>query len=193
MTERSTIANFMRGFGHCRSHRHLDRAAVDAGERKLNRMFSLSDVELDRVMDAAALLPAQHRDVFIRSVAGRVSGIPNFGLAEIEIRNRFYIGRLRSLTRQQGLTYEHQKGKNQWSLDIQDDDDAFDKRSSARTAARCGCHPCSGMLRAPARNGADNWPVTSARRNGFPGRLRHGLMANWSAISVRRATAATNH
>lgn len=47
-------------------------------------MFSLSDVELDRVMDAASMLPVHQRDSFVRSVAGRVAGIPHFGLAEIE-------------------------------------------------------------------------------------------------------------
>jgi hypothetical protein len=47
-------------------------------------MFSLSDEELDRVMEAAALLPTHQRDAFLRSVAGRVAGSPDVGMAEIE-------------------------------------------------------------------------------------------------------------
>jgi hypothetical protein len=47
-------------------------------------MFSLDDEQLDRVMDAAAMLPASRRDMFLRSVAGRVAGLPGVGMAEIE-------------------------------------------------------------------------------------------------------------
>lgn len=47
-------------------------------------MFSLSDEQLDRVMSAATMLPVGRRDVFLRSVAGRVAGLPCVGLAEIE-------------------------------------------------------------------------------------------------------------
>jgi hypothetical protein len=46
--------------------------------------FSLSDEQLDRVMGAAATLPASRRDIFLRSVAGRVAGLPCIGVAEIE-------------------------------------------------------------------------------------------------------------
>jgi hypothetical protein len=46
--------------------------------------FSLSDEELDRVIAAAAMLPARQRDSFVRSVAGRVAGLPCVGMAEIE-------------------------------------------------------------------------------------------------------------
>jgi hypothetical protein len=47
-------------------------------------MFSLDDQQLDRVMAAAALLPTSRRDAFLKSVAGRVAGLPNVGTAEIE-------------------------------------------------------------------------------------------------------------
>jgi hypothetical protein len=47
-------------------------------------MFSLSDEQLDRVIAAAAMLPASRRDMFLRSVAGRVAGLPCVGMAEIE-------------------------------------------------------------------------------------------------------------
>jgi hypothetical protein len=47
-------------------------------------MFSLDDEMLDRVMAAASLLPQHARDSFLRSVAGRVAGLPNVGNAEIE-------------------------------------------------------------------------------------------------------------
>jgi hypothetical protein len=54
-------------------------------------MFSLSDEELDRLMDAASMLPTHHRDSFVRSVAGRVADIPNFGIAEIECAIQFVL------------------------------------------------------------------------------------------------------
>ena len=54
-------------------------------------MFSLSDEELDRVMAAASMLPPSRRDVFVRSVAGRVAHLPNFGLAEIECAIQFVL------------------------------------------------------------------------------------------------------
>jgi hypothetical protein len=54
-------------------------------------MFSLSDEQLDRVMAAAAMLPASRRDSFIRSVAGRVAGLPCVGMAEIETAIRFVL------------------------------------------------------------------------------------------------------
>jgi hypothetical protein len=47
-------------------------------------LFNLDDLQLERLMAGAALLPAHQRDAFVRSVAGRVADIPNFGLAEIE-------------------------------------------------------------------------------------------------------------
>jgi hypothetical protein len=46
--------------------------------------FSLSDEELDRLMAAASMLPQQQRDSFVRSVAGRVAGLPCVSMAEIE-------------------------------------------------------------------------------------------------------------
>jgi hypothetical protein len=39
---------------------------------------------MDRLMGAAAMLPASRRDSFVRSVAGRVAGLPCVGMAEIE-------------------------------------------------------------------------------------------------------------
>jgi hypothetical protein len=47
-------------------------------------LFSLSDEEMDRLMGAAAMLPTSQRDSFVRSVAGRVAGLPCIGMAEIE-------------------------------------------------------------------------------------------------------------
>jgi hypothetical protein len=47
-------------------------------------MFSLDDEQMDRVMGAAALLPTHQRDLFLRSVAGRVAGLPCVSMAEIE-------------------------------------------------------------------------------------------------------------
>lgn len=47
-------------------------------------MFSLDDRQLDRVMDAAAMLPTRQRDAFLKSVAGRVAGLSDVGIAEIE-------------------------------------------------------------------------------------------------------------
>jgi hypothetical protein len=46
--------------------------------------LALSDEMLDRVMAAAALLPVTSRDAFLKSVAGRVAGVPCLGIAEIE-------------------------------------------------------------------------------------------------------------
>jgi hypothetical protein len=54
-------------------------------------MFSLSDVEMDRLVDAAALLPVGSRDAFLRSVAGRVADIPRVGLAELECAIAFVL------------------------------------------------------------------------------------------------------
>jgi hypothetical protein len=54
-------------------------------------MFLLSDEQLDRVMAAAALLPIGRRDIFLRSVAGRVAGLPSIGLAEIESAINFVL------------------------------------------------------------------------------------------------------
>ena len=47
-------------------------------------LFSLDDQQLERLMDAAAMLPQHQRDRFVRSVAGRVAGVPHVGMAEIE-------------------------------------------------------------------------------------------------------------
>jgi hypothetical protein len=54
-------------------------------------MFSLDDVELDRLMDAAALLPTHHRDAFLRSVAGRVNGNPSADQATLETAITFVL------------------------------------------------------------------------------------------------------
>ena len=47
-------------------------------------MFSLDDEQMDRLMGAAAMLPVSQRDSFVRSVAGRVAGLPCVGMAETE-------------------------------------------------------------------------------------------------------------
>jgi hypothetical protein len=59
--------------------------------------LSFSDQEMDRITAAAALLPASRRDTFLRSVAGRVAGLPCVGMAEIEsaiafVLNNYGIG-----------------------------------------------------------------------------------------------------
>jgi hypothetical protein len=46
--------------------------------------LGFSDEQVDRLMDAAAMLPASRRDVFLRSVAGRLAGLPDVGDAEFE-------------------------------------------------------------------------------------------------------------
>jgi hypothetical protein len=55
-------------------------------------LFSLDDQGLERLMAAAALLPPHLRDPFTRSVAGRVSGMPNVGMAELEHAIQFVLG-----------------------------------------------------------------------------------------------------
>ncbi len=55
-------------------------------------MLSFSDEQLDRVIAAAALLPPHKRDAFLRSVAGRVAGLPCIGIAEIERAIVFVLG-----------------------------------------------------------------------------------------------------
>lgn len=69
--------------------------------------LALTDEQLDRVMAAATLLPASSRDAFLKSVAGRVAGIPNVGTAEIEsaiqfvLNNYGIIGGVDAFTNQQ--------------------------------------------------------------------------------------------
>jgi hypothetical protein len=46
--------------------------------------LSFDDDQMNRLMDAAAMLPTRQRDAFLRSVAGRVAGMPDVGIAEIE-------------------------------------------------------------------------------------------------------------
>jgi hypothetical protein len=46
--------------------------------------LALTDEKMDRVLAAASLLPATSRDGFLKSVAGRVAGVPCLGMAEIE-------------------------------------------------------------------------------------------------------------
>jgi hypothetical protein len=47
-------------------------------------MFSLDDAQLDRLMDAAAMPPTSKRDAFVRSVAGRLAGLPRVSISEID-------------------------------------------------------------------------------------------------------------
>lgn len=55
--------------------------------------FSFSAEQLDRVMDAAAMLPANAQQSFIRSVANRVADLPyTVGMAEIEVAIKFGLG-----------------------------------------------------------------------------------------------------
>jgi hypothetical protein len=46
--------------------------------------LSLSDSQLERLLQAAELLPVNARDSFLRSVANRVADLPQVGTAEIE-------------------------------------------------------------------------------------------------------------
>ena len=54
-------------------------------------LFSLDDQQLERLMAAASMLPPHHRGRFVRSVAGRVAGMPHVGLAEIETAIQFVL------------------------------------------------------------------------------------------------------
>jgi hypothetical protein len=54
-------------------------------------MFSLDDAQLNRLMDAAAMLPASKRDAFVRSVAGRVAGLPRITISEIDSAVEFVL------------------------------------------------------------------------------------------------------
>jgi hypothetical protein len=54
--------------------------------------LSLTDQQMDRLMDAAAMLPVSSRDAFLKSVAGRVAGIPCVGHAEFERAICFVLG-----------------------------------------------------------------------------------------------------
>jgi hypothetical protein len=54
--------------------------------------LALTDEMLAHLMDAAALLPVSSRDAFMRSVAGRVAGIPCLGHAEFERAVAFVLG-----------------------------------------------------------------------------------------------------
>jgi hypothetical protein len=76
-------------------------------------MFSLSDEEMDRLTAAASMLPVSSRSAFLKSVAGRVAGIPNAGMAEIESAIQFVLnnygvaGGVDAFTRKK----QHAKGK----------------------------------------------------------------------------------
>ena len=55
--------------------------------------FTFTEEQLDRVMDAAAMLPANARDNFVRSVGNRVADMPyTVGMAEIEVAIKFVLG-----------------------------------------------------------------------------------------------------
>jgi hypothetical protein len=54
-------------------------------------MFSLDDEQMDRLMDAASLLPAHKRDAFVRSVAGRLAGLPRVTISEIDSATEFVL------------------------------------------------------------------------------------------------------
>jgi hypothetical protein len=46
--------------------------------------LALTDEQMDRLLAAASMLPISSRDAFLKSVAGRVAGVPCLGMAEIE-------------------------------------------------------------------------------------------------------------
>lgn len=46
--------------------------------------LALTDEQLDRVMAAASLLPITSRDAFLKSVAGKVSGVPHLGMDTVD-------------------------------------------------------------------------------------------------------------
>jgi hypothetical protein len=54
-------------------------------------LFALDDQQLERLMAAASMLPPAKRDAFVRSVAGRVSGMTTIGMAEIEAAIQFVL------------------------------------------------------------------------------------------------------
>ena len=55
--------------------------------------FAFTSEQLDRVMDAASMLPANAQPSFVRSVANRVADLPyTVGTAEIEVAIRFVLG-----------------------------------------------------------------------------------------------------
>lgn len=53
--------------------------------------LALTDQMLEKVMAAAFMLSISSRDAFLKSVAGRVAGLPCIGMAEIETAIRFVL------------------------------------------------------------------------------------------------------
>lgn len=53
--------------------------------------LALTDRQLDRVIAAASMLPVTSRNAFLKSVAGRVAGLPNVGTPEIESAIHFVL------------------------------------------------------------------------------------------------------
>jgi hypothetical protein len=49
-----------------------------------NMPLSLSDIQLERLLQAAELLPVHARDNFLRSIANRVADLPQIDTAAIE-------------------------------------------------------------------------------------------------------------
>lgn len=55
------------------------------------RPLALDDEMLDRLTDAAALLPAAQRGHFMRSVANRINHLPEPGIADLETAIQFVL------------------------------------------------------------------------------------------------------
>ncbi len=64
--------------------------------------LSLSDAQLDRILAAAALLPQQKRDVFLRSVAGRVAHSKTINTTTIQDAIAFVLA-LHGISKGQGF------------------------------------------------------------------------------------------
>lgn len=72
-------------------------------------MISLTDEQLDRVMAAAALLPVTSRDAFLKSVAGRVAGVPHVSMSEIERAIAFVLNNYGIIAGNQAFDYHKRR------------------------------------------------------------------------------------
>jgi hypothetical protein len=74
--------------------------------------IAFTDEMLERVMAAAALLPVSSRDAFLKSVAGRVAGLPNIGTAEIETAIQFVLNSYGVIGGHQAFTRPRHRANN---------------------------------------------------------------------------------
>lgn len=80
-------------------------------DRNTTPPLSLSDEMLDRVMSAASMLPVSSRDAFLKSVAGRVVGIPCVGIAEIESAIQFVLNSYGVIGGNEAFSNHHHRQK----------------------------------------------------------------------------------